>query len=289
MNVRRFFYGLVVWTAPVALSAGCGSSGGNGFTGEVGTYEPDGGSFSGADDSSTSGGLDAHIEENDVTVTFVTLTCTGPCADVVAVPTGGHAPYTFAWDDGPTNAMRQVCPSSTTNYSVRVTDTGTVGEFPRPAETVQVPLAANVIACPDGGVACMPGNYVGTWNATGLIDAATGDASPSSDPSGPLALALVDSTVDGGGTELAPSGNVVLNWDLVGVITAHLSGGLDCATGTFRAEDPVAANSVGLPGNTCDATFTGQYDPATGDISGRFAMKCWNGDWGGTWTVALTP
>jgi hypothetical protein len=107
----------------------------------------------GSGDASASAALDAHIEQNRVTITFVTLICTGPCADVVAVPTGGQAPYTFAWDNGSTSAARHVCPTSSTNYSVKVTDTGTFGELARPPETVQVPLTANVIACPDGGPA----------------------------------------------------------------------------------------------------------------------------------------
>jgi hypothetical protein len=36
---------------------------------------------------------------------------------------------------------------------VKVTDTAGTGEFPRPAETAQVPLTADATACPDGGVA----------------------------------------------------------------------------------------------------------------------------------------
>jgi hypothetical protein len=79
------------------------------------------------------------------------LSCSGRCANVEAVGTGGHPPYTFAWDDGSSSAKRQVCPASDTSYSVKVTDTGSTGEVPTPAETVEVPLQANVIACPDGG------------------------------------------------------------------------------------------------------------------------------------------
>jgi hypothetical protein len=133
------------------FALGCGDSAGNPYSLPVGS-DDGGGSFFGGD-ASVSAGLDAHIEENHVTVTFVTVSCTGPCADVVAVPTGGHAPYTFKWDDGSTTAARQVCPTSSTSYDVNVTDTGTSGELARAAETVQVPLTANVIACPDGGAA----------------------------------------------------------------------------------------------------------------------------------------
>jgi hypothetical protein len=151
MNVRRFLPAFVLGTAPVVLAAGCGSGGTSGFGGEVGIYQPDGGSFLGSGDASASGAFDAHIEENRVTVTFVTLSCTGPCATVQAVGTGGYPPYAFQWDDGSTSASRRVCPTASTSYDVNVTDTGTSGELARPAQTVHVPLKANVITCPDGG------------------------------------------------------------------------------------------------------------------------------------------
>jgi hypothetical protein len=35
-----------------------------------------------------------------MTVTFITLACDGDCADVLAVATGGFAPYAFRWEDG---------------------------------------------------------------------------------------------------------------------------------------------------------------------------------------------
>jgi hypothetical protein len=131
---------------PVALALGCGD-GRNSL--EVGS--DDGGLFS-MGDASSPGALDAHIEQNHVAVTFVTLACTGSCADVVAVPTGGYPPYTFKWENGSTSATRHVCPTASTSYDVKVTDTGTSGELARPAEMVQVPLAAEVLACPDAGI-----------------------------------------------------------------------------------------------------------------------------------------
>lgn len=130
-----------------SAAGGCGSNGTPGAVGEVGTYIP--GAFSGGDASVP--GLDAHIEENHVSVSFVTLSCADRCADVVAVATGGQPPYAYAWDDGTTSASRQVCPTADTNYELTVTDTATTGEFVTPAETVHVPLTADVIACPDSG------------------------------------------------------------------------------------------------------------------------------------------
>ncbi len=140
---------------PLAAAAlGCGG-GGNAYSLPVGSDDAGGGSFLG-DDAGSTGTFDAHIEENHITVTIVTLTCAGDCASVEAVATGGHPPYTFAWDDGSTSASRMVCPTSSTRYAVKVTDTGSSGELTRPAQTVQVPLTADVLACPDGGSAPGP-------------------------------------------------------------------------------------------------------------------------------------
>jgi hypothetical protein len=139
----------------VALSCGgaCGSGGGgNHYSLAVGDDDGGGGAFAGAD-AGVSAGFDAHIEENHVTIMFVTLACAGDCATVQAVATGGLLPYSLLWDDGSTSSTRKVCPSSSTMYFVKATDTGSTGEVPRPAETVQVPLTASVLTCPDGGIA----------------------------------------------------------------------------------------------------------------------------------------
>jgi hypothetical protein len=132
-----------------ALLLGCGG-GGHDYSLPVGSDDGGGGAFAGADGGAV-GPLGAHIEENHVTVTFVTLNCAGDCADVEAVATGGVPPYSFAWNDGVANATRTVCPTSDTTYSVKVGDTGSGGEFPRPPEIVDVPLTANVLACGDAG------------------------------------------------------------------------------------------------------------------------------------------
>jgi hypothetical protein len=95
--------------------------------------------------------FDASVQENGVTVTFVTLTCAAGCADVEAVATGGNPPYSYAWTDGARGATRHLCPTSTTGYSVNVTDSGSSGEFAKAAQTVKATLEANVVACPDGG------------------------------------------------------------------------------------------------------------------------------------------
>jgi hypothetical protein len=130
------------------LATGCGT-GPHDDSLVVGSDDGSGGAFSGVDASVS--GLDAYIEEGHVKVTIVTLSCPGDCATVQAVGTGGNPPYTFAWDDGSTNATRQVCPTSNATYRVTVTDTGTSGEIARPPETAAASLAASLLTCPDAG------------------------------------------------------------------------------------------------------------------------------------------
>jgi hypothetical protein len=142
---------LVLGGAALASQTGCGSGENGGPPGEVGTYDPDAGfSINGADASGPAA-LDASIEQRGLQVKFITLSCAGDCAMVQAVGTGGHPPYTFAWEDGSTNANRQVCPTASTSYAVKVTDTGMAGEFARAAASARASLTADVLSCPDGG------------------------------------------------------------------------------------------------------------------------------------------
>jgi hypothetical protein len=152
------------------VAAGCGGSAGApalppGGEGDDGG----GGSFVGADAGSLAA-LDAHIEDNHVAVTVVVLGCAGNCATVEAVGTGGNPPYKFAWDDGSTSAVRQVCPKAGTSYHVTVTDSATGGEFARPPQSVQAPLTASVDACSDGGPAEAGGTEVGRITVPGTAD-----------------------------------------------------------------------------------------------------------------------
>jgi hypothetical protein len=288
MTARR------AWSVGFLLLAtsgtGCGSNA-NPYSVTVGSDDA-GGSFGPGSDAGDDGALAAHIEQNDITVTIVTLSCAGPCADVVAVPSGGQPPYTFAWNDGTTTAARSLCPTSDTNYSVRVTDTGTTGELTRAAESVSVPLTADVLVCPDGGGgACAPGSYTGTWNATGPVDGGASDTSSYvPNPTGPLTLVLAGSTASGGASTLMPTGTFPIDWAVAAQWLVHPSGSLDCATGAFRAEDPTAAFTVGgLSTGTCDFTLTGHYDPGSASLAGEWTSLCGSSDWGGTWTVSLAP
>ncbi|MCB0397489.1 MAG: gliding motility-associated C-terminal domain-containing protein, partial [Flavobacteriales bacterium] len=50
--------------------------------------------------------------------------CPGECTDLTAAPSGGTSPYTFQWNQGisPAAGPHNVCPNTTTSYSVTITD-----------------------------------------------------------------------------------------------------------------------------------------------------------------------
>jgi hypothetical protein len=134
----------------IALFAGCGTSASSGYVLDVGGDDAGSidivmGDAAGAQD------LDAYIEQGTVAVKLITLSCAGDCATVQAVGTGGHPPYSYAWENGSTSAVRQVCPATGTAFSVNVTDTGESGEIPRPPQTAKTSVTADVLACLDGG------------------------------------------------------------------------------------------------------------------------------------------
>jgi hypothetical protein len=239
------------------------------------------------------GGLaafDADIERDQIAVKFVILNCASDCATVEAVGTGGYPPYSYEWDNGSTAATRTVCPVSSTSYHVSVSDTGTTGDNTRPPQSVRVPLPAYVLACTDAaapGGPCAPGTFSGPWTGTGLLDAST-DAAGTAPITTPISIALADSPDSA--ALLSPSAPLVLTWDIAAQWTADLSGGLDCATDTFRAEDPMATTTVaGVPAGTCDLTLIGQYTPTTASLSGTWTSNCANGDWAGTFNLTETP
>jgi hypothetical protein len=79
-------------TLPVALVAllltACGTGGNTEYSLDVGV--DDGGTLRFVvGDGSGGGGFDAYIEQDQVAVKFITLSCSGDCATVQAVATGG--------------------------------------------------------------------------------------------------------------------------------------------------------------------------------------------------------
>jgi hypothetical protein len=287
-----------------ALALGCGSSGGSL---DVGTDEGGLSSVFPGTDASGQGAFDAYIEQNDVTVKFITLNCSGDCATVEAVGTGGYPPYTFRWDDGSTSAMRKICRSPSTNYTVKVTDTGTSGELARAPETVQVPLTAKGLACPDGGLlACsdgggagsgvLSGRYAGTVYCPpdgGVINVPTTDGGQNS------GTVTLDLSVNG----TAVGGSLYFTWSVGGAIAwqAELEGALDCSKGALQATWENAR--WGLPTTGADGgmtillggTGTGSITAtpvsgSSGTISGNFDFApSSGGSCDGTYAATLEP
>jgi hypothetical protein len=238
----------------------------------------------------TSGPLDAQIQQNHVDVKVVRVGCVGRCATVQAVATGGNPPYAYVWEDGSTDPTRVLCPSADASYLVTVNDTAKGGELGRASQTARASVTADVTSCPDAGVAwdggvCAPGTYAGTFTGTGVVDAST-----TTQPGGPVSVPVMLSLADGGdgGADLICAAPVTINWDIAADWTPTFAGGLDCATGQFRAEDPMTPETVaGVPAGTCDMTWIGTLDPSSAALSGTWTADCSGVVWGGTWTVSL--
>jgi hypothetical protein len=243
--------------AAAALALGCSAGGtshsvargkdGSGGSGSVSNGNGGGASILAEDAGSKL--FAAHIEENHVRVQLITLGCANRCADVEAVATGGFAPYTFAWEDGSTGPTRHVCPTATSDYRVTVMDSGsTSAEFQRDPESVEAPLTARVLTCPDAGaieadggdsicastLAPATGRYVGS--ITCPANTSSGGAA------GATGTVILDLSADG-------TGSVFFRWSLV-VIGAQ---------GTLRP----AGCSDGAPFATWDGMWgvPGPSDP----------------------------
>jgi hypothetical protein len=148
-----------------AVLAGVIGCSGDGPGLRVGMSAPEGGGSAGTagidnPSADASGGFDVmehalavEIQHEALAVELVTLRCAGECAEVEAVASGGHPPYEFAWDDGPTAAARMLCPEETAAFGVAVTDTGfETEEFTYQANTERAEVTARVLECSDGGM-----------------------------------------------------------------------------------------------------------------------------------------
>lgn len=272
MREMRSVAGVVLWSI-VGCSAGSGGEpvgsgpprGGGGAPGTGGVPSQSSGGLIDVGDSGTSRSLTAHIERQGVTVEFITLSCAGECADVVAVARGGYAPYAYAWEDGSTSPSRRVCPTESTSYRVTVTDTGNSSpEFQRPPQTAEAPLTANVLRCPspDAGPA---GTFVywAAWSTVtpGAPGSAAGTLSP---PGGDVQVSFTGELRNGSQTQSGATNN----WLPVTTFTSatvqnpppdpgmlQLTGSSLTQTITFSAKvrDPVVAvwivgfGSLGVP------------------------------------------
>jgi hypothetical protein len=219
------------WVAGPLLAVAalrCGGSAGGADALHVGSDEDSGSSFAPSDAAAIP--LDAQIQENHVAVSIVTLSCAGDCAMVAVVVTGGTAPYSIHWSDGPTSPMRQVCPTATTSYAVTVTDSGNTGEVPRPAETVERTLTASVLACPDGG----PDLGTAKTHATVVVPG-TADLWLAGQPDGSM---LPDGMGDGGGDKAPAQSPVVVPVVAGSTLTFSATGGTSYTGGFCVGSSP---------------------------------------------------
>ena len=191
---------------------------------------------------------------------------------------------------------------------MKVTDTGTSGELARAPETVQVPLTANVLACPDGGLlACrdgggagsgvLSGRYAGTVYCPpdgGVVNLPTADGGVAN--SGTVTL---DLSVHG----TAVGGTLYFTWSVGGAIAwqAELDGALDCSKGALQATwenaqwgFPTTGADGGmtiLPAGTGTGSITASpVSGSPGTISGNFDFTPSSGGFcDGTYTAILEP
>jgi len=117
--------------------------------GTAGASGTSGGTSGGGAVGDSDNALTLHVEDIEgMTIEIVTLACAGDCADIEAVASGGHAPYTFAWDDGSTEPTRHVCLDASSQLTVSATDTAIVAdELGYEAQTVHTELTATVLDC----------------------------------------------------------------------------------------------------------------------------------------------
>jgi hypothetical protein len=176
---------------------------------------------------------------------------------VQAVATGGTPPYSFVWDDGPTSAVRLVCPTPGASYHVDVTDTASTGEFNQNAQTVTVSLGSHAPACPDAGAS----------DAGSAIDGAAGT---------PLGTVTVPGTAD---LWLAaqPSGSMLSYEDQSDVVPADSPVEVNVTSGSKLTI--LASGGTSFTGGVCTATspdggcLITVDNPATNGISGLTVLQ----------------
>lgn len=74
--------------------------------------------------------------------------CIGQSTNIVSNPTGGVGPYTFSWTNGSTTQITNVSPTTTTSYTVQVTDLNGCTSSSTLTVNVNPPLVLNATASP---------------------------------------------------------------------------------------------------------------------------------------------
>ncbi len=84
------------------------------------------------------------LEPVDLTVQDTNVLCSGDSVELLAFPTGGVGPYTYAWSTGETTSSIYVSPLSTTTYSLTITDNCLIQSATASA-TVTVPVYPPIV------------------------------------------------------------------------------------------------------------------------------------------------
>jgi len=90
--------------------------------------------------------------------------CLGECATVTSSPFGGTAPYVYLWNTGATTQNITACPTSTTVYSVTITDAASATASTTATVTVNPSVTVTITA---GSINCFGGTTTATAAATG--------------------------------------------------------------------------------------------------------------------------
>lgn len=103
------------------------------------------------------------------------IICAGQTTTIFGAGTGGTAPYSYSWSNGPTGASQQVTVTQTTSYTVTITDANgctatqvaTVTANPVPVATISTNATNGIFQINGTGNLCFTGTpNVGFWDWT---------------------------------------------------------------------------------------------------------------------------
>ena len=211
--------------------------------------------------------------------------CFGACTNISASPTGGVPPFNYTWSPniGTGAGPFTICPTSTTAYSVLITDAGgvtatataTVNVIPLPTATI-TPSGTVSICNGSGGTtlhANVGGNLTYQWyQNTVLVAGATTDSLPVS-ASGDYQVLITDATT--GCSAWSNITTVIIGQ--APVVTIVSNGGSSCNSGilllgypnlciTLSANSPTAVSYLWSTGETTQSICVNQSGTYTVDV-----------------------
>jgi gliding motility-associated-like protein len=209
--------------------------------------------------------------------------CIGQNSTLNSNPNGGTAPYTFFWTNGSTTQNTVVNPSTTTSYTVQVTDAHGCTATGSVTVTVNPPLTGSATATPpticmgssstlnatvNGGTG---GPYSYTWSPGGGSGSSI-TVSPSSTTTYTVTMS------DGCSPNITATVTVTVNPSPVVTYTTTGLSGCEPLTVTYTNTTPNSSNCVwninGIPYNSCVVT---QTFPVQGTYTANLTVTDVNG------------